>query len=57
MLPKLSRKTPAKLQAKQAPRGFKVVAAPKSKARRELVSAEDIATSGGCRTVRRQDIR
>jgi hypothetical protein len=33
------------------PAGVKVVRAPKSAARRKLLSGRDIETSGGCRTV------
>ena len=45
------RKTVAKSQAATLPAGVKVVPAPKSAARRKLLSGPDIETSGGRRTV------
>jgi hypothetical protein len=36
----------------EVPKGFKVVPPPKSKARRQLIESDDLAASGGCRTVR-----
>jgi len=38
------------------PAGVKVVPAPKSAARRKLLSGPDIAASGGCRTVHHNPI-
>lgn len=40
-----------KVAASSLAKGFKVVSAPKSAARREMLSAQDIAASGGARTV------
>jgi hypothetical protein len=45
------RKIVAKGGTPALPAGVKVVPAPKSAARRELLSGPDIETSGGCRTV------
>lgn len=50
------RKTVAKKRAAALPAGVKVVPAPKSAARRKLLSGPDIATSGGCRTVHIQPV-
>jgi|GEM_PF-4574922 len=46
-----SRKTATKGGTPTLPAGMKVVPAPKSAARRKLLSGPDIETSGGCRTV------
>jgi hypothetical protein len=43
--------------AKTAVAGFKVVPAPRSPARRALLSAADIAASGGARTVHSHAVR
>jgi hypothetical protein len=45
------RKTVAKGGTPALPAGVKVVPAPKSAARRKLLSGPDIETSGGCRTI------
>lgn len=45
------RKTVAKSRAATLPTGVKIVPAPKSAARRKLLSGPDIETSGGRRTV------
>jgi hypothetical protein len=45
------RKTAAKNAIASLPAGVKVVPAPKSAARRKLLSGADITTSAGCRTV------
>jgi hypothetical protein len=45
------RKTVAKRGTATLPASMKVVPAPKSAARRKLLSGPDIETSGGCHTV------
>jgi hypothetical protein len=45
------RKTTPKRRAAQLPAGVKVVPAPRSAARRALLSGADVAASGGGRTV------
>ena len=50
------RKTAAKSETAALPAGVKAVPAPKSVARRKLLSGPDITTSGGCRTVHRHPV-
>ena len=40
-------------KSEAAAHGFTVVAAPKNPRRRKLILADDITTSGGCRSVHR----
>ena len=50
------RKTMPKGGSTALPAGVKVVPAPKSAARRKLLSGPDIAASGGCRTVHHNSV-
>jgi hypothetical protein len=49
-------KTVAKRGTPLLPTGVKVVPAPKSAARRRLLSGPDIEVSGGCRTANTQPV-